>query len=161
MRNAPIEQLWYCPACEQPFKTVGVSGLLTVRCPHCDRLQNIIELHKAGSKLILAGILTWQRMFLTTEEYEFDEDKSITEYVIRFQNTLNHLRNFFRQLQVDSYIDELAASRSKIVRNEREQNNYFKKNPGTSLRKGEVVPYQKNASKKSSKRSKTSRSYEI
>jgi phage FluMu protein Com len=133
-------QLWYCPHCEKPFKTIGVAFTLTVKCPHCDKVQNIKELHAAARKLVYAGMSMWTRMTSLTDDID-PSDSEEQAFLERFGETKSIVKEIIARLAQDTEIEMYAHYNSEHVKDEREQDSYFEKNPNSNLRKGKTLPF--------------------
>lgn len=138
--KTPKEMLWYCPHCNKPFKSIGVALTLTVKCPHCGKLQNIRELHAAGRMLLFAGLAAWNRMMsLTDDLVPLDEEDAAFIAEFNAEKRIAHeiIRTMARDVEVLMY-DE---NHKDYVAEEREQESYFKKNPGSIISRGKVSPF--------------------
>jgi phage FluMu protein Com len=132
------KRIHFCPHCENIFYVEGVSFILTFKCPHCGKLQNIRELHHTGARLIADGLAAWSRMLGITDEIEFDDEdaiKIITEFTTIKRIISALVSELTRDLEIrhldDTYNEETG---------EREMESYFDKNPRTSIPRGKVTP---------------------
>ena len=156
------ERLWHCPHCNNTFYSVDVSPLLTVKCPNCKKLQNINELFLGAKKLMLSGLAAYSRIIALISSPD-EEDVGEIVFFTEFQMKLKELKAVFYELNEHEFgFDNAHAKYESRIAEELEQDLYFKKNVGSKIARGNVYTLLKNvsgdASKKSSKRSKTSRS---
>jgi hypothetical protein len=134
--------LWYCPLCNQPFKTQAIARILTVRCPHCGETQNIRELHEAGKKMIYAGLASWALMLVLTDDIEPVDNEEVT-FRAKYVTTIEYIKYMVDRLAKNIEVHAYDENHREYVEEKREQNSYHEKYPDTILPKGKVTPFSK------------------